>query len=304
MSLIDLSSISSVTMTSTAHLGSKALPDSFPSLPLESFSSSFAVGGSQSEGSQSEGSEGSQSQLPATESGTSKYEYRVQSSCFCDDNDHHNGKHVDALLLRNVEGRITCVGEKLAESLFPDAAFGFPINYQFLSNFFGSFLTDAGLVDPANFSTEKKTAVFFNRMISTIDHFLQATKEADLANFRPLRYFSPINSQKPVPGSRKKLKPDLMLLRLIDGRLRQGSGIMWHDIQGLVEQTREPKPPMRMKETVIWKSFQMFCAQPERDFIISLCITHEGFHIVVADHSGMVETDMIKITLYTSAVLV
>jgi Fungal protein kinase len=61
---------------------------------------------------------------------------------------------------------------------------------------------------------------------------------------------------------------------------------------------------MQMPETVLSKSYQIFCSQPERDFIITLCITGEGFHIVVADHSGVVETDVIKITQYTSSVLV
>jgi Fungal protein kinase len=246
---------------------------------------------------------GGQSEASQTESGTSKYEFRVQSCRFCDDNDRYDEKDIEALVRRNIDGRITQVGERLAESLFPDAAFGFPINDQFLSNFFGSFLSTAGLLDATNFLTDQTTCVFFNRMISTIDHFLQATNEPDLANLRPLRYFTALHSTKPVSGSTIKRKPDLILVRLIDGRLREGT-MQWHDIQALVEQTRETKPPMRMKETVSSKSYQLFCSQPERDFVINLCITGEGFHIVVADHSGMVETDVIKITQYTSPVFV
>ena len=104
-------------------------------------------------------------------------------------------------------------------------------------------------------------------------------------------------------GSKVKQKPDLVLVYLIDGCLRQGT-LHWHDIQTLVKHTREPKPPMWMPETVLSKSYQIFCSQPKRDFIITLCITAKGFYIVVADHSGMVETDVIKITQYTSSVFV
>jgi hypothetical protein len=118
-----------------------------------------------------------------------------------------------------------------------------------------------------------------------------------------LRYFTALHSTKPVSGSKIKRKPDLILVRLIDGQLREGA-LQWHDIQALVEQTREAKPPMRMTETVLSKSYHTLCSQPERDFIINICITGEGFHIVVADRSGMVETDVIKITQYTSPVLV
>jgi Fungal protein kinase len=154
-----------------------------------------------------------------------------------------------------------------------------------------------------NFATEKSTCIFLNRMIATIDVFLQATKEPDLENFQPQRYFTALHSTTPIAGSKVKWKPDLVLVRLIDGCIRQGT-LHWHDIQTLVEHTREVKPPMRMPETVLSKSYQIFCSQPERDFIITLCITGEGFHIVVADHSGVVETDVIKITQYTSSVLV
>jgi Fungal protein kinase len=140
-------------------------------------------------------------------------------------------------------------------------------------------------------------------MIATIDMFLQATKEPDLENFRPQRYFTALHSTMPIAGSKVKQKPDLVLVHLIDGCIRQGT-LHWHDIQTLVEHTREVKPPMQMPETVLSKSYQIFCSQPERDFIITLCITGKGFHIVVADHSSVVETDVIKFTQYTSSVLV
>jgi Fungal protein kinase len=78
----------------------------------------------------------------------------------------------------------------------------------------------------------------------------------------------------------------------------------WSDVQALIEHTRENKPPMRMPATVVSKNYQVFCSQPERDFIINLCITGEGFHIVVADHSGVVETDVIKITHSTTLLFI
>lgn len=232
-----------------------------------------------------------------------KYEYRVQSSRFCEDNFHYDDKEIDALVVRNMGGRVTQVGERLAAALFPDTAFGFPINDDFLLNFFGSFLSSIGLLGPGNFASERSTCVFLNKMITTIDAFLQATKEPELTNFRPLRYFTSLHATTPIAGGGVKRKTDLILVRLINGCLRQGT-LHWHDIQTLVEHTREFKPPMRMMETVTSKTYQIFCSQPERDFIISLCITGEGFHIVVADHSGIVETDVIKITQNNISVLV
>jgi hypothetical protein len=124
-------------MTSTAH------PNVFSS-QSEQFSSPYvSVSGNESE-------------LPA------KYEYHVQSSCFCEDDNHYDEKEIDTLVLRNPHERVTQVGEILAANLFSDTAFGFPINDQFLSNFFGSFLSSAGLFIPTNFATEKSTCVFLN----------------------------------------------------------------------------------------------------------------------------------------------
>jgi hypothetical protein len=146
--------------------------------------------------------------------------------------------------LHNLDERVTQVSEILATNLFPDTAFGFPINDQFLSNFFGSFLSSAGLLIPTNFATKKFTCVFLNRMIATIDAFLQATKEPDLENFRPQRYFTALHSTTPIAGSKVKRKPDLVLVHLIDGCIRQGT-LHWHDIQTLIEHTCKVKPPMK-----------------------------------------------------------
>ena len=105
--------------------------------------------------------------------------------------------------------------------------------------------------------------------------------------------FSSVHSQKPLEGA-LALKPDIMLIRLID-RCTQNAkrGLWWPDVQVFFEHTREKKPPMWMPETVTLKSYQMFCTQPERDFVISLCITGEGYHIVVTTHTAQFETDVI-----------
>jgi hypothetical protein len=49
-----------------------------------------------------------------------------------------------------------------------------------------------------------------------------------------------------------------------------------------------------MIETIISKTYSTFCAQPERDFIINLCITGDGFRVIVTDHAGSVETESIS----------
>jgi hypothetical protein len=126
-------------------------------------------------------------------------------------------KEIDTLVLRNLNEHVTQVSEILATNLFPDTAFGFPINDQFLSNFFKSFLSSAGLLIPMNFSTEESTCIFLNQMIATIDAFFQATKEPDLENFQPQCYFTALHSTMPIVGSKVKRKPDLVLVRLIYG---------------------------------------------------------------------------------------
>jgi hypothetical protein len=57
-----------------------------------------------------------------------KYKYHVQSSRFCEDDDYYNDKEIDTLVLCNLDEHVTQVGEILAANLFPDTAFGFPIN--------------------------------------------------------------------------------------------------------------------------------------------------------------------------------
>ena len=213
-------------MTSTAHSGSNFLFSQ-----SQEFSSPYVS------------VSGNGSKLPVMESNASKYRYRVQSSHFRKDNDHYDKKEINALVLRNLDGRVTQVNEILATTLFLDTAFGFQINNQFLSNFFQSFLSSTGLLDPADFASKVSTCTFLNQMISTINVFLQATKEPDLENFQPQHYFTSLHSTRPIMGSKVKQKPDLVLVHLIDGCLRQGT-LHWHDIQTLIEHTCEPKPPI------------------------------------------------------------
>jgi len=112
---------------------------------------------------------------------SSTYEYRTQSRCFPNDNDQYD---IDAIhkLLHDLLGRTVEVTDSIAEALFPDEAFGFPINSRFISNFHGSFLNDNGYLDVTNFRTDIQTSSFLNRMISTIATYLRSTKQSPLKN--------------------------------------------------------------------------------------------------------------------------
>ena len=218
-----------------------------------------------------------------------QYAIRTQSSYLHDDRSVFEAHQINQLLANDLTNRVTQVGENLAGLLFPDIAFGFPINDQFVAEFHGSFISPGGILDQQNFHDDNSTAVFLNRMISTIGHFLDATNQTSL---KPLRYFTSVSSTKALQGHVIKRKPDNILLRLVDGCLQDGP-FQWSDPQSFIEHTREKKAPMRLAETVSVKSYLTFCCQPERDFVICLCITGEGFHIVMTDHVGQVETDVI-----------
>jgi hypothetical protein len=229
----------------------------------------------------------------------SNYEIRTQSTRFFDDMDSYNIGEINKLLRGDLIGRTLEVTDRVAEALFPDEAFGFPINSSFISNFQGSFLNASGYLDPKNLRTDKTTSAFFNGMISTIAKFLRSTKQHPLEYIQPLRYFVSSHSTKPVDGSSMKRMPDLMLVRLINGCTRDGP-MTWIDPQALAEHTTEQKPPIRMVESTIAKDYLSFCAQSERDFMINLLITGEGFHIVIADRTGLLETDVIPFDRATS----
>jgi hypothetical protein len=218
------------------------------------------------------------------------YTIRIQSNRFHDDDGSYSAHEINKLIKRDLSRRATEAAKDLPGIIFPDTAFGFPINDQFVQNFYGSFLSNFGVLDPTNFGDETKTATFLNRMISTIAHFLDATEKVSL---KPLRYFTAANSNKPLKGNSMKRKPDIILIRLIDGYLRDSGTIEWHDVQALIEHTCEKKPPQRLPDTTSIKSYISICSQPERDFVICLCMTGTGFHIVITDHVGQVETDVI-----------
>jgi hypothetical protein len=217
------------------------------------------------------------------------YTLRIQSNRFHDDDSIYSAHEIKKLLKQDLFNRVTEIGDNLAGVMFPDTAFGFPINDQFVENFYGSFLSDSGGLDSANFEDEISTAIYLNRTIATIAHFLNATGQVSL---KPLRYFTAANSKKPLEGHSMKRKPDIILVHLIDGYLRDGS-LNWQHVQAFIEHTREKSPPQRMPDTVSIKSYLAFCSQPERDFLVCLCITGQGFHIVLTDHVGQVETDLI-----------
>ncbi|KAF8336054.1 hypothetical protein F5887DRAFT_1078905 [Amanita rubescens] len=227
---------------------------------------------------------------------SSRYEYCAQSSRFIDDGNSYNIPGLNDTLIQDIDGRAVIVTEHwLSTMLFPDDAFGFPISAKFMGEHFqGKFLNDSNLIDPDNFADESRTSVFLNRMISTITCFLRTRNQSNVNDIRPLRYFTAIHSTKPVLGSAMKRKPDLMLIRLAGDGIISNKSLYWHDAQGLVEQTLESRVPIRMTESIISKAYLTFCAQPERDFVTTLCITREGFRVIVVDHTGSVETELIS----------
>jgi len=233
---------------------------------------------------------------------SSNYEFRTQSNRFFNDDDQYDVDVINRHLRDDLINRTLEVTDRLAEALFPDEVFGFPINSSFISNFQGSFLNASGYLDPRNFCDDKTTSAFLNRMISTVAKFLRSTKQPPLETIQPLRYFASLHSTKPVQGSGMKRMPDIMLVRLIDGCIRDGT-LWWKDLQALVEHTTECKPPIRMVESTIAKDYLTFCAQCERDFLINLLLTGEGFHIVVADRAGLLETDVIPFDQATSILI-
>ena len=214
---------------------------------------------------------------------------RIQSGRFHDDESLVGADEMNRLLAIDLSRRITEVGDGIAADLFPDEAFGFPINDQFVKNFCGSFISSGKLFDPDNFKTDSETSVFLNRMVTTIALFLSSTRKTSLI---PLRYFTAIQSRTPIIGRPGKVKPDVVATPLIDGCIRKGK-IDWKDVRSIIEVTHEKKPPPRMARTVSLKGYMTFCHQPDRDFMPFFCITQKNIHIVVTDHVGHIETDAI-----------
>jgi len=143
---------------------------------------------------------------------------------------------------------------------------------------------------------------FLNAMISTIVTFLDTQNTHFLNGLRPLRYFTAIHSKKSIEDEIMSRKPDVMLVRLVDGCLRKGN-LWWREVQGLIEITVSKAPKMVMKDMIVAKSYLTFCSQAERDSLITLSITGNGFHIVVADHAGMVDTDVLSFHRPTNSLI-
>jgi hypothetical protein len=226
------------------------------------------------------------------------YELRTQSNLVTSELFDFRQEEINQLLFRDLKGRATQVSDAFVETLFPDTAFGFPINNLFIRNFRGSLISTNDCIDICHFQNESSTSNFLNTMISTIATFLASTKKSSL---RPLRYFSSRFSSIPLGGHPVKRKPDITLFRLIDGCTRmETDGMRWQDVQGMIEHTREKKTPKRMVETVAVKSYMTFCTQLERDFIPFICIIGEGFQVKLVDHEGHIETDVFPFLRTTS----
>jgi hypothetical protein len=223
-----------------------------------------------------------------------QYELRTQSNLVTDEIFDFRQHDINRLLVRDLAGRTMRASDAFVESLFPDTAFGFPINNEFMKTFRGSLLTANDEIDSGNFESESSTSNFLNTMVSTIASFKQ--------HLIPLRYFSSAFSAVALGGHPVKRKPDISLFRLINGCTQsEASGMLWRDIHGIIEVTREKKTPPRMVETVTVKSYITFCLQPERDFFLLICITGEGFRVIMIDHEGQVQTEVLPFSLTYSA---
>jgi hypothetical protein len=228
------------------------------------------------------------------------YSIRTQSSRFHDDDAQLTVDELNDLLERDVQGRIMRVGDSIAAELFPDEAFNFPINDQFVNNFCGTFINAGKLLDTKKFGTEKKTANFLNQMVTTIACFLDTTEKTHL---KPLHYFCSSSATKSPEGSSpSKVKPDILIVPLIDGHLQQES-LTWKHVYAIIEHTQEATFPVRMARTTRVKSFTAFCHQPERDFLPLICITKNHFHVIVTDHTGQIETDPIPFNRTSSTLI-
>ena len=131
----------------------------------------------------------------ATKNSPSPYILRIQSNRLHDDDSIYSAHEINKLLKHDLLDRVSEIGDNLAGIMFPDTAFGFLINDHFVENFYGSFLSNSGGLDSANFEDKMSTAIFLNRTIATIAHFLNTTGQVSL---KPLHYFTTANSNKPL----------------------------------------------------------------------------------------------------------
>ena len=143
------------------------------------------------------------------------YVSRIQSERFPDDVSPHPAHFYDSIE-KDLNGHIVEVNALICSQLFRDKDFGFPASTEFIMRFSRSFMSSDVKISMSNFSNESQTADFLNRMISSIVKFLRDTQKSPL---RPLYYFSSSNANKPLIGGESRLKPDITLVRLIEGRL-------------------------------------------------------------------------------------
>jgi hypothetical protein len=239
---------------------------------------------------------------PSESEQDSNYEIRIQSVQLSGAIPLPKGCDIGPFLTKDTANRVCRAGDNLVFKIFPDEAFGFSINENFAQNFHGIFLSAGGTLDPKNFPNESATAVFLNRIISTIASFLHTTGQNHI---KPLRYFSALHASVCVHGEVDR-KPDIVLVRLIhesDSSYTREGRLEWKDIQALVEHTISKEVPKRMPKTITDKNYLMFCDQPERNFIINLCITGSGCHVVVSDHAGQIDTDLISFSQPSTTLL-
>ena len=111
---------------------------------------------------------------------------------------------------------------------------------------------------------------------------------------KPLCYFSTINSNVPICNAALDHKPDIVLLCLVDGDYTRADHINWKDVQALIEHTTSKELPKHMALTITGRNYLMFCAQPERNFILNLCITRLGIYVTISDHAGQIDTDLVS----------
>ena len=211
-----------------------------------------------------------------------------------------NGVGMEAVLKQDLTNRVCQAGDNLISKIFPDEAFGFSINEKFAENFYDRFLTRTGTIDKKVFKNESTTATFLNKVINDLDYFLNAANQKHL---KLLRYFSSAHSNIPIRDALVDRKPDIMLVRLVDEDYTREGPLDWKDVQALIEHTISKDPPPRMGKTITDKNYLMFCAQPERNFIINICIINACFAVIVSDHVGQIETDLFSSDRSTNVLL-
>ena len=195
-------------------------------------------------------------------------------------------------LQKDLEDRLCGASDNLIFNIFPDDAFGFTINKRFAQHFHNIFLTAGGTINKKiYFQDESMTAQFLNKIVMTAACLFDAVGQHHM---KPLHYFSAINSNVHICNAALDRKPDIVLLRLVDGNYTRADHINWKDVQALIEHTTSKKLPKCMVLTITDKNYLMFCAQPERNFILNLCITCLGIYVAISDHASQIDTDLVS----------